>query len=214
MSEGKEIMTSVFDPKGKGKEVAPPTANNNPESSQGVTSSSEISQHPPTFAFKPTSPSPKFTFDFEATTKGILKFPGDAPSSSGSSRHPTFSFEANTSVTIPANNRGRRPVHGMAKEKHRLYFDSRTEKGWVVVNKPRIEYGVYVTYDDTWDDGVIVYPDEEETCPHGDKEIMSQSELMNLSSGDRADLILTELFEHTCIRLRRHLPGDSDTESR
>ncbi|CAG7563065.1 unnamed protein product [Fusarium equiseti] len=213
MSEGKETMTSVSHPKGKGKEVAPPTANSNPESSQGVASSSETSQHPP-LTFKLTPHSPAFTFDFAATPKGILKSPGDAPSSSDSFRHPTFSFEANTSVTIPANNRGRRPVHGMAKKKHRLYFDSRFEKGWVVVNKPRIEYGVYVTHDDTWDDGVIVYPDEDETRPHGDEEIISQLELMNLSSKDRANLILTEPFEHMCIRLRRHLAGDSDTESR
>ncbi|RFN49803.1 hypothetical protein FIE12Z_5951 [Fusarium flagelliforme] len=213
MSEGKETMTPVSDPKGKGKEVAPPTANSNPESSQGVASSSETSQHPP-LTFNLTPPSPALIFDFAATPKGILKSPGDAPSSSASSRHPTISFEANTSVTIPANNRGRRPVHGMAKKKHRLYFDSRFEKGWVVVNKPRIEYGVYVTHDDTWDDGVIVYPDEDETYSHGDEEIISQLELMNLSSEDRANLILTEPFEHTCIRLRRHLLGDSDTESR
>ncbi|KAJ4128245.1 hypothetical protein NW768_008533 [Fusarium equiseti] len=213
MSEGKEIMTSVSDPKAKGKEVAPPTANSDPESSQGVVSSSNISQHP-TSTFELTPPSSTFTFDFAATPKGILKSPGDASSSSDSSRHPTFSFEANSSVTIPANNRGRRPLRGMAKKKHRLYFDSPVEKGWVVVNKPRIEYGVYVTHDDTWDDWVIVYPDEEEACSQGDEEIISQHELMNLSPKDRANLILAEPFEHTCIRLRRHLPGNSDTESR
>ncbi|KAJ4017930.1 hypothetical protein NW752_001838 [Fusarium irregulare] len=213
MSKGKEIMTSAPNPKGKGKEVAPPTANGNPESSRGVASASETSQHL-LFTFKLTPPSPTFAFDFAATPKGILKSPGDAPSSSDSSRHPTFSFEANTSVTIPANNRGRRPVRGMTKKKNRLYFDSRFDKSWVVVNEPRIEYGVYVTHDDTWDDGVIVYPDEDETCPHGDEEIISQLELMNLSSDDRANLILTEPFEHTCIRLRRHQAGGSDNDSK
>ncbi|QPC58866.1 hypothetical protein HYE67_001097 [Fusarium culmorum] len=126
--------------------------------------------------------------------KSILKSPQDAPADT--SQHVNFSWEANTTARIPADNRGHRLPTG--KENRRERF---------------VECGAYVTQDDTWDEWELISRSgQEDAPPETGGEIISCHEVMNFPSDDRAASILSEPFENTCTRLQRHLERDSETD--
>ncbi|CEI61258.1 hypothetical protein FVEN_g6018 [Fusarium venenatum] len=63
------------------------------------------------------------------------------------------------------------------------------------------------------DDWVIVSrPGEKYTASRADSEITSYGDVMDFLDEDCAAFILSEPFEHACIRLQRHLQHDSKTD--
>ncbi|GKU03880.1 hypothetical protein FLAG1_06176 [Fusarium langsethiae] len=83
---------------------------------------------------------------------------------------------------------------------------------WVIVNNPRIERGAHITQENACDDRVMAPdPGKKDDASGAGGEIISCHEVMDLSE-DRADTILSEPFEHTSIRLQRHLQRDSKTD--
>ncbi|KAM0298062.1 hypothetical protein ACHAPM_008758 [Fusarium culmorum] len=141
--------------------------------------------------------------------KSILKSPQDAPADT--SQHVNFSWEANTTARIPADNRGHRLPTGKENRRERLYYDPGKDR--VVANNSSVECGAYVTQDDTWDEWELISRSgQEDVPPETGGEIISCHEVMNFPSDDRAASILSEPFENTCTRLQRHLERDSETD--
>ncbi|RGP65383.1 hypothetical protein FSPOR_7313 [Fusarium sporotrichioides] len=142
--------------------------------------------------------------------KSILKSSQNAPSSPNTSRHVSFSHETNTNIYIPSENRGHYPSGHRIRKHKRLHYDS---KDWVIVNNLRIERGVHITQEDACDDRVMAPdPGKKDDASGTGGEIINCHEVMDLSDEDRADTILSEPFEHTSIRLQRHLQRDSETD--
>ncbi|PTD07148.1 hypothetical protein FCULG_00005209 [Fusarium culmorum] len=135
--------------------------------------------------------------------KSILKSPQDAPADT--SQHVNFSWEANTTARIPADNRGHRLPTGKENRRERLYYDPGKDR--VVANNSSVECGAYVTQDDTWDEWELISRSGQEDVPPRLAEKSSAA-----MSDDRAASILSEPFENTCTRLQRHLERDSETD--